>query len=117
MAIDQRDIDFIKTKLSEVEGWCMDDAALLTVALMDAQTKLGYDSSILEIGVYKGKYLSVLYNRAQRTAQPVIGIDTFQWSPSENVTSTFARLFGSLDQLRLVTHDSSLLGPAQVIEM
>jgi hypothetical protein len=117
MAIDQRDIDFVKTKLSEVEGWCMDDAALLTLALMEAQTKLGYDSSILEIGVYKGKYLSVLYNRAQRTAQPVVGIDTFQWSPSEHVTSTFARLFGFVENLRLETFDSSRLAPAQVIEM
>ena len=117
MAIEQQDIDFINTKFSEVDGWCMDDAALLTVCLMQAQTKLGYDSAILEIGVYKGKYLSVLYNRAQRTAQSVVGIDTFQWSSREDVVSTFARLFGSVEHLGLVTHDSSRLDPAQVMEM
>jgi hypothetical protein len=117
MPIEQRDIDFIKTKFSEVEGWCLDDAALLTFGLMESQTKLKCDSAILEIGVYKGKYLSVLYNRAQRTGQPVVGIDTFQGSTSEVVASTFNRLFGSVEHLSLVTHDSSRLGPPQVIEM
>jgi methyltransferase family protein len=117
VAIEQKDIDFINTKFSKVEGWCMDDAALLTVCLMQAQTKSGYDSAILEIGVYKGKYLSVLYNRAQRTAQSVVGIDTFQWSSREDVVSTFASLFGSVEHLGLVTHDSSRLEPAHVMEM
>jgi hypothetical protein len=117
MAIDQKDIDFINTKFSQVEGWCMDDAALLTVCLMRSQTKLGYDSAILEIGVYKGKYLSVLYNRAQRTAQTVLGIDTFHLSSREDVASMFAGLFGSVEHLNLVTHDSTRLEPAEVIEM
>jgi len=117
MAIEAEDIDFVSTKLNEVEGWCLHDAALLTVALMESQTRLGFDSTILEIGVYKGKYLSVLYNRARRTSQRVLGIDTFQYSSHDDVNSTFTRLFGSIDYLSLVTCDSSRLVPARLMEM
>jgi len=115
--IESKDIDFIKTKLPDVEGWCLDDAAYLTACLMNAQTSAGYDSAILEIGVYKGKYLSLLYQRARRTSQPVVGIDLFQWSPSEAVTSKFAQLFGSLEALDLITQNSTEMDAAQVIGM
>jgi hypothetical protein len=117
MAIEQEEIDFIATKFREVEGWCLDDAAYLTLWLMNTQTQLAYDSSILEIGVYKGKYLSVLYQRATRTLQPVVGIDTFQWSPSEVVSSKFLSLFGSLDGLSLVNEDSNRLDAPQAMKL
>jgi len=117
MAVESEDLAFIKTKLQNVEGWCLDDAAYLTAVLMHAQTSAGYDSGILEIGVYKGKYLSLLYQRARRTSQPVVGIDLFQWSPREAVTSKFVQLFGSLEGLDLVTQDSRKLDSAQIIAM
>ncbi len=117
MALESEDLDFIKTKLKDVEGWCLDDGAYLTACLMQAQTSAGYDSGILEIGVYKGKYLSLLYQRARRTSQPVVGIDLFQWSQPEGVTSKFLHLFGSLEGLDLVTRDSRGLDASEVIGM
>jgi len=117
MTIDQNDIEFINTKFKEIDGWCGDDAAYLTLWLMKFQLELGNDSPVLEIGVYKGKYLSVLYHQARRTAQSVVGIDTFQWSSREDLISIFRRLFGSVERLSLVSEDSSILKPSQVIEM
>lgn len=117
MVIEQEDIDFIRAKLPEFEGWCFDDAAFMTLCLMEAQIKSRWDAGVLEIGVFKGKYLSLLYQRARRTAQPVLGIDTFQWSSLDEVSSTFNRVFGTIDHLSLVAADSTKMEPARVIQM
>lgn len=106
MLIESADLDFIRTQFREVEGWCLDDAAYLTCCLLNCQAAEGLSSSLLEIGVYKGKYLSVLFQKARRKSQPLVGIDTFQWSNQDEVLQTFTRLLGSTDGLRLVTASS-----------
>jgi|SRR5271165_601898 len=117
MTIEQEDIDFINTKFRDVEGWCWEQAALLTLWLLSAQAELGLGGPILEIGVFKGKYLSVLFQKARRNAQRVLGIDTFQWAGRDEVLSTFTQMFGSIENLSLVAQDSSSLTAAQLIEM
>jgi len=106
MLIEAADEEFIRTKFQEVEGWCLDAAAYLTCCLLNSQSAAGRESGMLEIGVYKGKYLSVLFQKALRSSQSLVGIDTFQWSSREEVLQTFTRLLGSLEGLNLVTASS-----------
>jgi hypothetical protein len=117
MALPPGEIDFLNTKFPQIAGWCHFSAALVTLWLMDAQHLLGRGSAVVEIGVYKGKYLAVLYLHAKRTHLPVVGIDTFHWSSREEVVSTFTGLFGSIAGLDLIPCDSSALHPAEVIHM
>jgi hypothetical protein len=117
MLIDAADLDFIGTRFHEVEGWCCDEAAYLTCCMLNCQAEAGLNGAMLEIGVYMGKYLSVLYQKALRTARPVVGIDTFQWSKRDQVLQTFTRLFGSTEGLTLVTASSLDYNPASLLEL
>jgi hypothetical protein len=116
MMIDASDRDFVANIFPQVEGWCHEESAFLTCCLLNCQAAQGLASSLLEIGVYKGKYLSSLYHKARQMGQPVVGIDTFQWSNSDEVVATFARLFGSADGLRLIKASSRDFTPASLLE-
>src|SRR5262245_50953045 len=106
MLIEAADLDFVHTKFAQVEGWCSKKAAYTTGCLLNCQAEAGLSSGMLEIGVYKGKYLSVLFQKALRSSQPLVGIDTFQASSPADVFQTFTRLLGSTDGLKLVTTTS-----------
>lgn len=117
MLLEAQDVDFVQTKFPEVEGWCIDHAAYLTLCLLSCQARTGLSSSFLEIGVYKGKYLSVLFHEALRTSQLVVGIDTFQCSEQNEVLQTFTRLLGSTDGLRLVKANSRDYTPKSLLAL
>jgi predicted O-methyltransferase YrrM len=117
MLIDITDLEFIHSRFPHVDGWCDVESAYFTICLLNRQTEMGYDAALLEIGVYKGKFLSVLYQKAQRNHQPIIGIDTFQWSSAAEVMNKFQEIFGSADGLKLVKADSRSLDPLSVLEM
>jgi len=117
MSINDLDKDFVANKFPHVEGWCDEGSAYLTACLLNRQTETGCVAALLEIGVYKGKYLSVLYEKARRTGQRVVGIDTFQWTSAEEVVSKFEQIFGSTDGLRLVSANSRDLSVQAVTEM
>lgn len=117
MLIDDSDMEFIRTKFPQVEGWCEVESAYFSICILNKQMEMGCGSALLEIGVYKGKYLSVLYQKARRTCLPLVGIDTFQWSSADEVTHKFEALFGSTEGLSLVQTDSRHLDAPAVLEM
>jgi hypothetical protein len=117
MPLAKADLDFIRDQFPQIEGWCLEDAAYLTCCLLNAQTAAARDSAILEIGVFKGKYLSVLYQKALRSSQRVVGIDTFGWSSPTDVVESFTRVLGSSAGLYLHTLDSSKLTAHELISL
>ncbi len=64
-------------RLATVEGWLSDDAVDLTIRLARLQLALGQAPAVLELGVFRGKYLSLLASLFQDTGRPVVGIDAF----------------------------------------
>src|SRR5277367_6220785 len=115
MQIEPIDLDFINGKLPTVEGWLLDPAAQLTCALARMQSKANITGGFFEIGVYAGKYLSLLYHLTESTGEGVVGLDTFEWYPRSGVEQTFARVFGKPTRLQLVTSDSTKVSPADVL--
>jgi len=115
MLVTDADTYFVRTGFQTVKGWCLDDAALLTCCLLSQQARVGQRGGMFEIGVYEGKYLSVLYHCARTRSLPVLGVDTFEWSSRESVLSTFASVFGSTSSLQLIRADSRTLTCEQVI--
>lgn len=116
MLLDETDIQFIRTQFGEFEGWCHDDSAYLSTSLLNDQAAQGWSSGVVEIGVYLGKYLSVLYRKARLQGLVTVGIDTFEWEPMEKVVAKYNQIFGGTDDLRLVRCSSRDLTPAEIIE-
>lgn len=115
MAVTRADIDFIQTGFQKIGGWCIDEAAYLTCCLLSSQSDAGRSGGAFEIGVYQGKYLSVLYHCARAFNWPTVGLDTFQWSSSDAVIASFKDVFGSISGLTLLTADSQMLQPDQIL--
>ncbi len=68
-----------------IEGWMADEAADLTVRLFRWQWSRQAVTGVLELGVFKGKYLSLLASLAQGSGAPVVGIDAFTSRVGEQI--------------------------------
>ncbi|HEX4053986.1 MAG TPA: class I SAM-dependent methyltransferase [Tepidisphaeraceae bacterium] len=115
MQLDPRDRKFISQTLPSIEGWLKDASAYLTCALMRHQSTLGITGSILEIGVFAGKYLSLLYHLSADTRDSIVGLDTFEFYPRPKVEKNFSAAFREKDRLILVTSDSTLATPQDLL--
>ncbi len=68
-----------------IEGWMSDEAADLTRRLFQWQRGMQAVTGVLELGVFKGKYLSLLASLAQGTGAPVVGVDAFTSRVGEQI--------------------------------
>ncbi|HWX31921.1 MAG TPA: class I SAM-dependent methyltransferase [Steroidobacteraceae bacterium] len=83
-------LQFQATVVDKVDGWLNRITSLRTMDILRYQEESQIAGSILEIGVFCGKYFSVLARSAQRTNSRLLGIDTFQWIPESRVQQTLA---------------------------
>ena len=90
------DTRFLQSVTNQIEGWLFEPAAHITQRLLRKQELNGNNKPLLEIGVYAGKYLSLLMASAARTDAKVVGIDTFEHKPIEAVKETIAKLMPQL---------------------
>lgn len=63
--------------IESVDGWLSPAATEISHVLLDYQYEVGTVGGVLELGVYKGKYLSVLAALTASTPTPVVGVDAF----------------------------------------
>ncbi len=101
---------FLAERVDAIPGWLHVEAALLTAHLVEAQREAGLSGPTLEIGVYKGKYLSLLY-WLSCPGEVVVGVDLFVGTPDargdvELVTANVAKACGEAKRLRIVVADS-----------
>lgn len=113
MLLEQKDFNFVH-QAESIEGWLLPQAAYLTAHLMKNQPVQG---AVLETGVYKGKYLALLYYFSQGTHKPVIGIDNFEVSDEKDVITNLLAHVGQVDRLKLLREDCLKLEPEQMYEM
>ena len=112
MSISQEDLQFLNGPFKNIEGWCMDEAAWYTTHLLRYQQSKQRLAPSVEIGVYYGKYLSVLGNCARTAGQPLYGFDTYEWVPVSAVEAQMKMAFGSMDGIHLIPGDSTKMSPA-----
>jgi len=60
-----------------IDGWLSPEAADLTIRLCRLQAALGIRTGVLELGVYRGKYLALLAALHAGTGLPLVGVDQF----------------------------------------
>ena len=64
-------------RFRDIEGWMSDEAADLTIRLFHLQQAMQGVTGVLELGVFKGKYLSLMASLTQGTGAPVVGVDAY----------------------------------------
>ena len=63
--------------VAAIDGWLSPEAADLTIRLCRLQAALGIRTGVLELGVYRGKYLALLGALYAGTGLPLVGVDLF----------------------------------------
>lgn len=109
----QDDYDYLSGPFGRIDGWCMEDAAALTMHMQRVQAQMGVNGCSAEIGVYKGKYLSVLRRGALLSSSSVLAIDTYEWAPLDFVKEHMSSALGSTSGIHFLRADSSKLAPAE----
>lgn len=111
----KNDIKFVEEMLPRLKGWLFPEAAYMTCHLVRSQTSSGVRGPGLEIGVYEGRFLSLLVRLLRERSDATVGIDTFQFIPLENVK---AALDGVLEDsqigLSFQVRDSATLQPEEL---
>lgn len=92
--IDKPKYEFLRMQVHKVKGWLNDYAAIRTIELLDWQETEKIAGPLLEIGVFSGRYFSILLRSAARTGSIAVGVDTFQWVPLEQVKKSLAPIEG-----------------------
>lgn len=95
----------IRPALERIEGWLAEPAAQFTSWVMAQQNHQAIAGGILELGVYRGRYLALLYLCGQALKRPVVGVDLFSGEDSEHNPYTIAAL---KDMLRTTALKSQL---------
>ena len=80
--------DFYHKVVTGIPGWLQQGAAIRTMDMLDFQETLGIDGSLLEIGVWSGRYLAILVRSAARTNSRVVGVDLFTQPTRAEVQQT-----------------------------
>jgi hypothetical protein len=94
-----RDLDkkaFLVERVQPIPGWLVDFTAMRTMDLLDWQEEQGIKGSLLEIGVFRGRYFSLLLRSAERTGARAVGIDTFQWNSIADLRDHMAQVVGNV---------------------
>ncbi|HEY0203996.1 MAG TPA: methyltransferase domain-containing protein [Acetobacteraceae bacterium] len=63
--------------VAAIDGWLSPEAADLTIRLCRLQAALGIRTGVLELGVYRGKYLALLGALHAGMGLPLVGVDLF----------------------------------------
>ena len=113
-----RFLKFLRARVEAIPGWMHPEAALLTAHLTQAQRSSGIGGPVLEIGVFKGKYLSVLY-KLSAPDEAVVGVDLFVGATdkapaADAVRAHIAAACGDNSRLRILVADSLELDSAKL---
>jgi hypothetical protein len=118
MSFLEPDAEFIGRVTRGLEGWLTDDDAEVTADLLRLQEATERDAPLLEIGVYCGKYLSLLMASGARTGSRVLGIDTFQFKDLTTVKAGLVSIVPDLmPGLSLHAVSSRELTPESLLDM
>ncbi len=118
--------DFLLTVVDGLEGWLDRFAAKRTYDLLLAQERFNVTGGLYEIGLFRGKYFSILVDAGFRSSSPVLGVDTFDYVAKSDFLRDFMgkmgpRLLqraGQLSELdtTVIQTPSTALGAAEMLD-
>jgi hypothetical protein len=80
---------FLSVVVNNLVGWLDDYAAKRTLDILGLQETMGIAGSLYEVGIYHGKYLSLLLRSAALTGGNVLGIDLFEYLSEQQFSDYF----------------------------
>ena len=86
--------DFLANVVDRIEGWLDRFAAKRTYDLLLAQERHGVRGGLYEVGLFHGKYFSLLVDAGFRSAAPILGIDTFDYVSHPDFLAGFMAVMG-----------------------
>lgn len=107
--------DFLQNTVHRLEGWLEDYAALRSLDLLWWQEQKGVRGPLVEIGVFRGRYFSLLLESAARTGDAVLGIDTFQYVGMDQVRTEIAAGFPDAPEYAFLPVPSTDLVPSDIL--
>src|SRR5829696_7693165 len=113
MNISQSRYDFISEVTHKLPGWLEDYTARRTIDLLQGQLDNRVRGPLVEIGVYQGRYFSLLLGsslvsgEARRSRDLVLGIDTFQYCSADQVRERVGAAFPRAPEFTLLEQPST----------
>jgi predicted O-methyltransferase YrrM len=99
---------FYRNVVCRVPGWLEQGAAIRTMDMLDYQERNGITGSLLEIGVWCGRYLSILLRSAVRTNSRVVGVDLFTEPTRAEVQATIQPLLANSQAIAILLQCASV---------
>jgi hypothetical protein len=90
------DEEYYDQVVVHINGWLERYAAMSTMWLLHHQETADLTGALLEIGVFCGRYLSILARSAAKTHSLVLAIDTFEYSDYEEISRLFSSYVGEV---------------------
>jgi Methyltransferase domain len=119
--------DIARKICNDIEGWLSYEAALYTLDLLRFQINRNIKGSLLEFGVHKGCYFSVL-KYAATDDNVLVGVDAFfeklgvplqpEWRDHaiDVILNNVRHIWGNCDNVKLVAGLTSSFAPRELLE-
>jgi hypothetical protein len=111
-----RDEEFLTGVVDPIEGWLLRPAAHLTIQLLRTQRDMAIEGSLLEIGIYNGKYFAILLDDARSSGSCVVGVDTFEFTKRDAVERDLRARFPDVAEMVIHEARSDALPPDDYLE-
>lgn len=115
LLLNRADIELVEQILPRLRGWLFPEAACMTCHLVRKQTDWGVRGGGVEIGVYEGRYLSLIHKLLAERSDIMVGIDTFQFISQTEVVRALTTALGAMpSNLYLIERDSATILPEEI---
>jgi hypothetical protein len=101
-AVYEDDNAFLINVVHGIPGWLVDYTALTTMDILKFQEKSGISGSIFEIGVYAGRYFSILLRSALKRHSAIVGLDTFEYVDQDHVLASLRSVSADYGKIFLI---------------
>jgi hypothetical protein len=110
---------FLRERVDAIPGWLEHEAAMFTGFLHGVQREHGLRGDVLEIGIYRGKYLAALYALSEAD-EALVGVDLFVGGDAtqagREVRSYLQQACGDASRFELLVADSMELDARKLAE-
>src|SRR5690348_15411573 len=100
--------EFYNKVVCNIAGWLHQGAAIRTIDILEFQEEKGIAGSLLEIGVFSGRYFSILLRSASRTDARIVGVDLFRDPPVGKVRELVTTLLGGSQAIAILLSTYSI---------
>ncbi|BBD40081.1 hypothetical protein Amn_49610 [Aminobacter sp. Y103A] len=111
------DTDFYNEIVTKIPGWLEEATAFRTFDILRWQEEGGVKGPIFEIGVFAGRYFSILARSAARNGNPILGLDTFQYVTRPAVHHHLESIKHLGADIRFVEGFSTSYGAAELLAL